>query len=320
MAPARTHTGLGRGLGDLIRPTSDLNPARKSGEVSSGDPVAAPVPAPDGSYFAEIPVAAIRPNPRQPRQVFDEDDLGELVESIREVGLLQPVVARPVDPADGEIRFELVMGERRLRAVKAAGLSAIPAIVRETAAHDLLRDALLENLHRAQLNPLEEAAAYQQMLHDFGCTQEELSARIKRSRPQISNTIRLLRLPAPVQRRVAAGVLTAGHARALLMLADPTAQERLAQRIVAENLSVRAVEEIVSMGEKPEQPRRARGPREPTPRAQALSRHFSDALDTRVSVAIGRKKGRISIEFASSDDLDRILNIMRDGIDMTLDI
>ncbi|WP_040159244.1 ParB/RepB/Spo0J family partition protein [Nigerium massiliense] len=318
MATARARTGLGRGLGDLIRPTSEPDPTT---EPQAGpEKVHDPVPAPEGSYFGEIPVGEIRPNPRQPRQVFDEDELDELIGSIKEVGLLQPVVVRPLPTAEDGSKFELVMGERRLRATKAAGLATIPAIVRKTETHDLLRDALLENLHRAQLNPLEEAAAYQQMLEDFGCTQEELSVRIKRSRPQISNTIRLLRLPAPVQRRVAAGVLSAGHARALLMLTDPVEQERLAQRIVAENLSVRAVEEIVSMGTKPERPSRSRTAREPSPRAQALSRGFSDALDTRVNVTMGRKKGKITIEFASGDDLERILTVMRTGVDPEIDI
>ncbi len=215
------------------------------------------VPVP-GAYFAEIPVDRISPNPRQPRQVFDEDEMAELVHSVREIGVLQPVVVRPV-PADspdaapdGEgQRYELIMGERRWRASQQAGLSAVPAIVRETAEDDLLRDALLENLHRSQLNPLEEAAAYQQLLDDFGCTHDELASRIGRSRPQISNTLRLLRLPPLVQRRVAAGVLSAGHARALLGLDDAPAMERLAQRIVAEGLSVRSVEEIVAVGEEP---------------------------------------------------------------------
>ncbi len=292
MTAPRPRSGLGRGLGDLIRPTAEeLTPVEQPEER---------IPAPEGSYFAEIPIEEITPNPRQPRQVFDEEDLAELVSSIQEVGLLQPVVVRPLEHG-----FELVMGERRLRASKAAGLGAIPAIVRPTQEHDLLRDALLENLHRVQLNPLEEAAAYQQMLDDFGCTQEELASRVKRSRPQISNTLRLLRLPAPVQRRVAAGVLSAGHARALLGLEDPMAIERLAQRVVAEGLSVRTVEEIVAMGERPS--RTPRTPREPSERAVEVSQRLTDALETRVSVAIGRRKGRIVIEFAGEEDLDRIL-------------
>jgi len=262
---------------------------------------------PSGAHFAEIPVEAITPNPRQPRTVFDEDALQELVESIREVGLLQPVVVRPVSRGT----FELVMGERRLRATREAGLATIPAIVRPTEEADLLRDALLENLHRAQLNPLEEAAAYQQLMDDFGCTQEELARRIKRSRPQISNTIRLLRLPSAVQRRVAAGVLSAGHARALLALEQPEAQERLAQRIVAEGLSVRATEEIVTLTarEEPKQ-RRSVAPRTPSARALEVANDLSDWFDTRVKVDIGRSKGRITIEFASEEDLDRILTIV----------
>ncbi len=235
--------------------------------------------------------------------------MAELVESITEVGLLQPIVVRPL----GNDRFELVMGERRWRAAQQAGLTVIPAIVRETESHDLLRDALLENLHRAQLNPLEEAAAYQQMLEDFGCTQEELASRIKRSRPQISNTIRLLRLPPIVQRRVAAGVLSAGHARALLALPDAAQQERLAQRVVAEGLSVRATEEIVTLGEADEPSATQRSPRsarEPIPRASEIAGQLADRLDTRVRVDSGKAKGRLTIEFASSEDLERIAALL----------
>lgn len=296
MTLAKPRAGLGRGLGDLIHRTDpDLEPQRS-------EPLA--VEPPEGSYYAELPVESIRPNPKQPRQVFDADALAELVESIREVGLLQPIVARPLD-GDG---YELVMGERRLRATQEAGLATIPAIVRPTSEHDLLRDALLENLHRAQLNPLEEAAAYQQLLTDFDCTQEELSTRIKRSRPHISNTIRLLQLPAPVQRRVAAGVLSAGHARAILGLGDPLAMERLAQRVVAENLSVRAVEEIVALGNagEPKAPRQ-RITREPSARASAVAERLVERLDTRVNVVMGAKgRGRIVIDFANADDLDRL--------------
>lgn len=270
----------------------------------------APVP---GAHFAEVPVAAIRPNPRQPRQVFDEDDLAELVSSITELGVLQPVVVRPVDEdgTDGAVRYELVMGERRLRASQEAGRATIPAIVRETEDEHMLRDALLENLHRAQLNPLEEAAAYQQLLDDFGCTHEVLAQRIGRSRPQISNTIRLLKLPPLVQRRVASGVLSAGHARALLGLEDGAAMERLAQRIVAEGLSVRTVEEIVLLGgdggaRKPATRRR----RELSPQLQQVADDLSERLDTRVQVVMGRHKGRITVEFAGQDDLDRILQAL----------
>lgn len=303
--PQKRHSGLGRGLGDLIRSTepaaSDAQTSTSSGDVAQ---------APEGAYFTELPIEQVRPNPRQPRTVFDEDDLRELADSIGEVGLLQPIVVRPV----GDEHFELVAGERRLRATTLSGATTIPAIVRETADADLLRDALLENLHRANLNPLEEAAAYQQLLSDFDCTQEELSARIKRSRPQISNTIRLLRLPAPVQRRVAAGVLSAGHARALLALDDAEAQERLAQKIVAEGLSVRATEELVTLGAGAKQGRRTPAPRVPSPRARELAEELTDAFDTRVSVAIGRTKGKITIEFAAGEDLDRILTILHQGI------
>lgn len=274
--------------------------ARASGAVEDDGLV--PVP---GARFAELPVASIRPNPRQPRTVFDEDALDELVGSIREIGVLQPVVVRVVD--DG---YELIMGERRWRATQAAGLDVIPAIIRETDDADLLRDALLENLHRSQLNPLEEAAAYQQLLDDFGCTHEELATRIHRSRPQISNTLRLLKLPPLVQRRVAAGVLSAGHARALLGLADGAAIERLAQRIVAEGLSVRAVEEIVALGGDTAAP----GSRRQAPRAghrnealDELSSRLSDRFDTRVKVQLGKSRGRLTVEFASVQDLNRIL-------------
>lgn len=317
--------GLGRGLGELFQRTEPApTPAQESpaevepsvdrdpgvgpvDAVSPGEP--APTPIPDGSYFAELPLEAITPNPRQPRTVFDEDAMAELVASIGEVGLLQPVVVRPL----GEGSFELVMGERRWRASQQAGLTVIPAIVRETETHDLLRDALLENLHRAQLNPLEEAAAYQQMLEDFGCTQEELATRIKRSRPQISNTIRLLRLPPTVQRRVAAGVLSAGHARALLSLPEPASQERLAQRVVAEGLSVRATEEIVTLGDAEGSSSTQRSPRsarEPHPRASEIAAQLADRLDTRVRVDSGKTKGRLTIEYASADDLDRIATLL----------
>jgi ParB family transcriptional regulator, chromosome partitioning protein len=258
-----------------------------------------------GAWFAELPVDEIRPNPRQPREVFDEEAMAELVHSIREVGLLQPVVVRPRDDGD----YELVMGERRWRATQQAGLSTIPAIVRETSDDDLLRDALLENLHRSELNALEEAAAYQQLLDDFGCTHEELASRIGRSRPQISNTIRLLRLSPAVQRRVAAGVLSAGHARALLAVDDAGAQDRLAGRVVAEGISVRGLEELVAVGElgSPTAPRRSR----PTaPGVEDLAARLSDRLETRVRVDLGRRKGRITVEFASLPDLERIVAVI----------
>ena len=312
--------GLGRGLGELFQrtepaavPPRERAASRAVERDHAAEPAPPPAtpahPIPEGSYFAEIALESISPNPRQPRTVFDEEAMAELVESITEVGLLQPIVVRPL----GNDRFELVMGERRWRAAQQAGLTVIPAIVRETESHDLLRDALLENLHRAQLNPLEEAAAYQQMLEDFGCTQEELASRIKRSRPQISNTIRLLRLPPIVQRRVAAGVLSAGHARALLALPDAAQQERLAQRVVAEGLSVRATEEIVTLGEADEPSATQRSPRsarEPIPRASEIAGQLADRLDTRVRVDSGKAKGRLTIEFASSEDLERIAALL----------
>ena len=310
--------GLGRGLGALI-PTGTETTGNRPVDVFFPDataPAAATaVMEPDtdtdlvdvpGARFAEVPVAQIRPNPRQPRTVFDDDDLAELVGSIQEVGVLQPVVVRPAD--DG---YELVMGERRWRASQQAGLETIPAIVRDTADGHLLRDALLENLHRAQLNPLEEAAAYQQLLDDFGCTQEELAARIQRSRPQISNTMRLLRLPAPVQKRVAAGVLSAGHARALLAVDDGAEIERLAQRIVAEGLSVRAVEEIVALGGiQPTKRRATPRPGSHNEAVDALADRLSDRFDTRVKVALGKARGRLTVEFASVQDLNRILTML----------
>ncbi|HEU4998645.1 MAG TPA: ParB/RepB/Spo0J family partition protein [Lapillicoccus sp.] len=276
----------------------------------------APVP---GATFAILPIAAIRPNPRQPRTVFDEDELDELAASIREIGVLQPVVVRPVPaPTDGEPdpegpRYELIMGERRLRASQLAGQDSVPAIVKETHDDDLLRDALLENLHRSQLNPLEEAAAYQQLLDDFGCSHEELATRIGRSRPQISNTIRLLRLPPLVARRVAAGVLSAGHARALLGLDDGAAMERLAQRIVAEGLSVRSVEEIVALGgDDSAAAPAARRPRAGNrhPQLDDLAARLSDRYDTRVTIALGQRKGKLTVEFASVEDLNRIVALM----------
>jgi ParB family chromosome partitioning protein len=265
-----------------------------------------------GVHLAELPLDAIRPNPRQPRQVFDEDEHAELVASVRELGLLQPVVVRSVADAtlDAVVRYELVMGERRWRACRDAGLSAIPAIVRETEDDAMLRDALLENLHRSQLNPLEEAAAYQQLLMDFGCTQDELAARVGRSRPQVSNTLRLLRLPPLVQRRLAAGVLSAGHARALLALDDPLQQELLAQRIVAEGLSVRAVEELVALGDAARPPRGPRVRREVPPELAELTAALADRLDTRVQLELGARKGRMTIEFAGVEDLQRILGAL----------
>ncbi len=266
-----------------------------------------PVP---GASFAELPVSAIRPNTWQPRTVFDEADLDELVDSIREIGVLQPIVVRPDKSGSGT--YELIMGERRWRATQLAELETIPAIIRETDDADMLRDALLENLHRANLNPLEEAAAYRQLLDDFGCTHEELATRIARSRPQISNTLRLLKLPPLVQRRVAAGILSAGHARALLSLTEGAEIERLAQRIVSEGLSVRAVEEIVTTmnAGTTDAPRRAPRAGQRSVAVDELAGRLSDLFETRVKVQVGKTKGRLTVEFASVEDLNRILGVM----------
>ncbi|MEW1644434.1 MULTISPECIES: ParB/RepB/Spo0J family partition protein [unclassified Streptomyces] len=339
--------GLGRGLGALIpaAPTGEKTAAPTA--MGSASPTTVPVipgdrgvaaakvttlppvsydveepstngtvemfAPPIGAHFAELPLDAITPNSRQPREVFDEDALQELVTSIKEVGLLQPVVVRQVGPAS----YELIMGERRWRACREAGLEAIPAIVRATDDEKLLLDALLENLHRAQLNPLEEAAAYDQLLKDFNCTHDQLADRIGRSRPQVSNTLRLLKLSPSVQRRVAAGVLSAGHARALLSVDDSEEQDRLAHRIVAEGLSVRAVEEIVTlMGSRPQTAQRSKGPRAGalvSPALSDLATRLSDRFETRVKVDLGQKKGKITVEFASMEDLERILGSLAPG-------
>ncbi len=321
MAPQKR--GLGKGLGALI-PTAPASvgwpgaPASPdgggqtdAGPVGNGYATAAgpamPEAAAGGTYFDEVPIESVTPNPRQPRQAFDEAALEELAASIVQVGLLQPVVVRLVMPG----RYELIMGERRWRACQRAGLTRIPAIIRGTSDEDLLRDALMENLHREQLNPLEEAAAYQQLLDDFGATHDELARKVGRSRPHISNTIRLLQLPPTVQRRVAAGVLSAGHARALLTLDSAAAQDRLAHRIVAEGLSVRAVEEIVALGGE-DTPRERRSTARPDVPASmtALADRLSDAFDTRVKVELGRNKGKIIVEFVSMEDLQRIVGAM----------
>ena len=296
--------GSGNGMAASVHPDSPPS----AGPNTAG---AEPLQPIDGAYFAELPVAAITPNPRQPRQVFDEEAMAELVHSITEVGLLQPVVVRQVGPVE-DGRYELIMGERRWRATQQAGFDVIPAIVRETGDDQLLRDALLENLHRSQLNPLEEAAAYQQLLDDFGCTHEELAGRIGRSRPQISNTLRLLKLSPAVQRRVAAGVLSAGHARALLAVDNPDIQDRLAGRVVAEGISVRGLEEIVTVGDLGSgAPSSAARRNKPTAPALAdLAERLSDRLETRVKVDLGRSKGKITVEFASLPDLERIVAIM----------
>jgi ParB family transcriptional regulator, chromosome partitioning protein len=320
--------GLGRGLGALI-PTAPVGDRSQSAdgerwpdpahtaiantqpkvirlsddERARDDQQLVAVP---GARFAELAVDDIAPNPKQPRQVFEETALAELAHSLREVGFLQPVVVRPAGAG-----YELVMGERRLRAAQQAGFRTIPAIIRDTNDDALLRDALLENLHREQLNPLEEGAAYAQLLDEFGATHEELAKRIGRSRSQVSNTIRLLNLPPSVQRKVAAGVLSAGHARALLGLDDAVAQERLAQRIVAEGLSVRAVEELVAVGDGESARRRApRAGRQRAAGLEELAAGLSDHFETRVRVDLGRSRGKITIEFASVDDLERIVAAM----------
>jgi ParB family transcriptional regulator, chromosome partitioning protein len=314
---AQQKRGLGKGLGALIPtgPMPGAGPSAGSAAVPSGASGLAgtdgrpgePHGSVGGAYFQELPIEAVSPNPRQPREVFDEEALDELAASIKEVGLLQPVVVREA----GRGQYELVMGERRWRASQRAELTHIPAIVRATGNDDMLRDALMENLHREQLNPLEEAAAYQQLLDDFGATHEELAKKVGRSRPHISNTLRLLQLSSAVQRRVAAGVLSAGHARALLSLDDPEAQDHLAHRIVAEGLSVRAVEEIVTMGAvRPAKPRRQAVRQASAPALDRLANRLSDAFDTRVKVELGKRKGKITVEFGSIEDLERIITTM----------
>lgn len=321
-----TRRGLGRGLGSLI-PTAPAQPVEQDGaSVVSGAPAdgadanddasrtdgvghgsTGPSLAPvHGAWFSEIPVEQIVPNRVQPRQVFDEDAMAELVHSIREVGLLQPIVVRRTAAES----YELVMGERRWRASQEAGLNAIPAIVRETDDTDMLRDALLENLHRSELNPLEEASAYAQLLEDFGCTHDELAQRIGRSRPQISNTLRLLRLSPAVQRRVAAGVLSAGHARSLLAVDDAEQQDRLAQRVVSEGISVRGLEEIVAVGDHDRPSPRTRRSTPSAPGLADIAERLSDRLETRVKVDMGRSKGKITVEFAALDDLQRIIDVI----------
>jgi ParB family chromosome partitioning protein len=303
---AAKRTGLGRGIGALIptneqveeRPADVFFPRPVAVEEIEEDLVDVP-----GARLAHIDPHAIVPNPRQPRTNFDPQHFAELVHSVREFGVLQPVVVRTNE--NGE--YELIMGERRTRAAREAGLTSIPAIVRDTADEHLLRDALLENLHRSELNPLEEASAYQQLLEDFGITQEELATRIGRSRPQISNTIRLLKLPMPVQQRVAAGVLTAGHARAILSLEDPASMQRLADKIVNEDLSVRAAEADAKLPDA--SPTRAVKPHAGSRRAHLddVAERLGDRLNTRVKISLTAKKGQINIDFASIQDLNRIL-------------
>jgi len=313
---ATKRSGLGRGIGALIPTEAPSTP-----ESSTGRPVDVFFPsgratdalsAVPGARLAALSPADIVPNRAQPRSVFAQEELDELVASVREVGVLQPVVVRPIpDAAEGEPRYELVMGERRLRASRIAGLDSIPAVVRDTADESMLRDALLENLHRANLNPLEEASAYQQLLADFGITQEELAGRIGRSRPQITNTMRLLRLPEQIQARVASGVLSAGHARAILSAPDAAAMQRLADKIVNEDLSVRAAEAAATGAGTPS--RRARpsaGGRQG--QLDEIAERLGDRLDTRVRIGLGARKGQVVIDFASVGDLNRILGELGD--------
>ena len=298
--------GLGRGIGALI-PTSD-NPNEAPIDVffpaggTQGDNLVS-VP---GARFGHLDLSSIRPNSKQPRSVFEPEAFAELVHSIKELGVLQPIVVRSIPGESG--KYELIMGERRLRASKEAGLTKIPAVIRETADENMLRDALLENLHRSDLNPLEEASAYQQLLEDFGITQEELANRIGRSRPKITNSIRLLKLPADVQRKVAAGVLSAGHARALLAVEDSTRQLALANKVVSEGLSVRSLEEIVAITKTPSKGKGKVRPGGRQDMLAGLAEQVGDHLSTKVKISVGKGKGTIVIEFGSVDDLKRIIS------------
>jgi ParB family chromosome partitioning protein len=302
---AAKRTGLGRGIGALI-PTTDQSarPVDVFFPDSSATAVREELVAVPGARLANLSPADIVPNAAQPRTEFDREALDELVASIREVGVLQPVVVRPI-PGQSD-KFELIMGERRLRATKELGLDTIPAVVKDTADEDMLRDALLENLHRSQLNPLEEASAYQQLLADFGITQDELASRIGRSRPQITNTLRLLKLPSAVQSRVAAGVLSAGHARAILSVGDEEAMARLADKIVNEDLSVRAAEAAASKSPKPARTKVTAGKHRG--HLDEIAEKLGDRLDTRVKISLGARKGQIVVDFATIQDLNRILD------------
>jgi ParB family chromosome partitioning protein len=335
--------GLGRGLAALIptsapvpEPAPDADgtpdgatasapavslvpppPAASPFSVPVTSPARAATPEPEGALgvpgaqLREVAVTDVVPNPKQPRQVFDDEALEELSHSVREFGLLQPIVVRETTAsAGGRVSYELIMGERRLRAARAAGLDTVPAIVRDTTDDAMLRDALLENIHRVQLNPLEEAAAYQQLLEEFGATHEELASKIGRSRSQVTNTIRLMKLPVKVQTRVAAGVISAGHARALLGLQDAEAQDALATRIVAEGMSVRATEEAVAMAAAEQPATRRRSRKISAPGVEELGTRLSDMFETKVKIQIGRAKGRIVVEFGSVDDLQRIIGVM----------
>jgi len=305
--------GLGRGIGALI-PTSEV-PGERPMDLffqnnASGETAVELVPVP-GARFGHLDINAIVPNAKQPRQVYEPEAFAELVHSIREIGVLQPIVVRSLQDQDGERRYELIMGERRLRASKEVGLAKIPAVIRETADENMLRDALLENLHRSELNPLEEAAAYQQLLDDFGITQEELANRIGRSRPRITNTLRLMKLPAEVQKKVAAGVLSAGHARAILAATDDARMIYWGNKVVNEGLSVRSLEEAISL-DKGDAPSKAKkNEARPGGRLSLLNEiadRLGDQLNTGVKIALGKKKGQLIIDFATVADLNRILD------------
>ncbi|MFL1382258.1 MULTISPECIES: ParB/RepB/Spo0J family partition protein [unclassified Nocardiopsis] len=312
--------GLGKGLGALIPsgppagapvPVSESVPESVNGASAPGGPVAIP----DGTYLKEIALTDIRPNPQQPRKHFDDEALDELRDSIVEVGVLQPVVVRELPPGESH-PYELIMGERRFRASGRADRKVIPALVRKTKDQELLREALLENLQRQQLNPLEEAAAYQQMLEDFGTTQGELAQRVGKSRAHVTNTLRLLQLPASLHNKVASGVISAGHARALLSLKEPEAMERLAERVIQEGLSVRSLEEIVALREKGHDVEKAERTRQASlkavtpPHVEEWATALADRLDTTVKVDVGKRKGKIVVEFASVEDLERIIEQM----------
>ena len=303
---AQKRTGLGKGIGALIPGASNAgsSPVDIFFQATSNDSQSQSV---SGAMFLEISPRKVRPNPRQPRVEFQEQDLQELIHSVRSFGVLQPIVVRPIREVSGSEDYELVMGERRLRAAKAAGLGTIPAVVRETEDEEMLRDALLENLHRANLNPLEEASAYQQLLSDFGITQEELASRLGRSRPQVTNTLRLLRLPEEVQRKVAAGLLTAGHAKALVSLTSTDSMSKLATKIIQKALSVRETEDEVSRlrSDIPSSAKSRKGSR--VEGLDEISERLADRLDTRVEISLTKTKGKIVIEFATVNDLNRIL-------------
>ena len=303
---AQKRTGLGRGIGALIpgAPTAGERPVDVFFPARSSDDGVVPIP---GATLAALSPFSIRPNPQQPRKEFRQEELDELIHSVSEFGVLQPIVVRPLASPEGSVLYELIMGERRLRAATAAGLETIPAVIRETEDEAMLRDALLENLHRANLNPLEEASAYQQLLADFGITQDELAAKLGRSRPQVTNTLRLLRLPADVQKKVAAGVLSAGHARALLAMPDAAGMSKLATKIIQQSLTVRQAEEAAGLAKSstPGSKKVRRGGR--SEGLDEIAERMGDRLNTRVHISLSKTKGTLAIDFATVADLNRIL-------------